>query len=94
MRDKSGAECRVTIGSPGVLSGNVVRIPIDIPVNACGNSVDVVALPDPAFGNTCANVDAGRVSAPTGGQEMGGSGMGVMGMGEHVVQEMTHKHCE
>ncbi|MCA1218961.1 chaplin, partial [Streptomyces sp. 8L] len=45
-------------GSPGVLSGNNVQVPVDIPVNACGNSVDVVALLNPAFGNTCANVTA------------------------------------
>jgi hypothetical protein len=42
-------------GSPGVLSGNTVQIPIHIPVNACGNTVDVIALLNPAFGNTCVN---------------------------------------
>ncbi|WP_326700698.1 chaplin [Streptomyces sp. NBC_01754] len=41
--------------SPGVLSGNVVQAPVDIPVNACGNSVDIVGLLNPAFGNTCVN---------------------------------------
>lgn len=44
------------IGSPGVLSGNVVQVPIHIPVNVCGNTVNVVGLLNPAFGNTCANV--------------------------------------
>ncbi len=44
-------------GSPGVLSGNVVQIPIHIPVNACGNSIDIIALLNPAFGNTCVNAD-------------------------------------
>ncbi|MFI5640176.1 chaplin [Streptomyces goshikiensis] len=43
------------IGSPGVLSGNVIQIPIHIPVNACGNSVSVIGLLNPAFGNTCVN---------------------------------------
>ncbi|MER6377574.1 chaplin [Streptomyces mirabilis] len=33
----SGAQ-GVGVGSPGVLSGNVVQIPIDVPVNACVNS--------------------------------------------------------
>lgn len=42
--------------SPGVLSGNVVQAPIHIPVNACGNTVSVIGLLNPAFGNTCANV--------------------------------------
>ncbi|MCF6522546.1 chaplin [Streptomyces sp. JJ36] len=39
--------------SPGVGSGNNVQVPIDIPVNACGNSVDVVGLLNPAMGNEC-----------------------------------------
>ncbi len=50
----SGAEGAAT-GSPGVLSGNVVQVPVHVPVNVCGNSVDVIALLNPAFGNTCAN---------------------------------------
>jgi hypothetical protein len=49
----------VAVGSPGVLSGNVVQIPVHIPVNACGNSVNVIALLNPAFGNTCANLGQG-----------------------------------
>lgn len=49
----------VAVGSPGVLSGNVVQIPVHIPVNACGNSVNVIALLNPAFGNTCANLGRG-----------------------------------
>ncbi|MEU6929915.1 MULTISPECIES: chaplin ChpH [unclassified Streptomyces] len=43
------------IGSPGVLSGNVVQVPIHIPVNVCGNTVSVIGLLNPAFGNTCIN---------------------------------------
>ncbi|AKH81524.1 chaplin [Streptomyces sp. CNQ-509] len=43
------------VQSPGVLSGNVVQAPIHIPVNACGNTVNVVGLLNPAFGNTCIN---------------------------------------
>ncbi|MGW2237388.1 chaplin, partial [Streptomyces sp. NPDC001759] len=41
--------------SPGVLSGNNVEVPVEVPVNACGNSVNAVAGLDPAFGNRCAN---------------------------------------
>ncbi|MEW2509078.1 chaplin [Streptomyces sp. NPDC046870] len=41
--------------SPGVLSGNVVQVPIHVPVNVCGNTVDVIALLNPAFGNACVN---------------------------------------
>ncbi|MFJ1803132.1 chaplin [Streptomyces sp. NPDC088180] len=42
-------------GSPGILSGNLVQAPIDIPVNLCGNSVTVVGLLNPVFGNSCSN---------------------------------------
>lgn len=41
--------------SPGVGSGNLIQIPIHIPVNVCGNSVSVIGLLNPAFGNTCVN---------------------------------------
>ncbi|WP_327428842.1 MULTISPECIES: chaplin [unclassified Streptomyces] len=41
--------------SPGVLSGNVIQVPVHIPVNVCGNTVDVIALLNPTSGNTCSN---------------------------------------
>ncbi|MFJ4808787.1 chaplin [Streptomyces longwoodensis] len=44
-----------TGGSPGVGSGNHVQIPVDVPVNVCGNSVDVVGALNPSVGNDCAN---------------------------------------
>ncbi|OIJ62511.1 chaplin [Streptomyces mangrovisoli] len=50
----SGAE-GLAVGSPGVLSGNVIQIPIHVPINVCGNSVNVIGLLNPAIGNTCAN---------------------------------------
>ncbi|MBE4739446.1 chaplin [Streptomyces caniscabiei] len=43
------------IGSPGVLSGNVVQVPIHIPVNVCGNTINVIGLLNPAAGNVCVN---------------------------------------
>ena len=43
------------VGSPGVLSGNVVQVPVHVPVNVCGNTVSVIGLLNPAFGNTCFN---------------------------------------
>ncbi|SCD62036.1 Small secreted domain, partial [Streptomyces sp. di50b] len=42
-------------GSPGVLSGNVVQAPVHVPVNVCGNTVNVVGILNPAVGNACAN---------------------------------------
>jgi hypothetical protein len=41
--------------SPGVLSGNVVQVPVHVPVNVCGNTINAVGLLNPAFGNTCTN---------------------------------------
>ncbi|MFI8828043.1 chaplin ChpH [Streptomyces sp. NPDC053431] len=43
------------IGSPGVLSGNVVQVPVHVPVNVCGNTVTIIGLLNPTFGNTCVN---------------------------------------
>ena len=45
----------VAVASPGVLSGNLIQVPVHIPVNLCGNSIDVIAALNPAFGNTCLN---------------------------------------
>ncbi|MCW1094073.1 chaplin ChpF [Streptomyces tendae] len=52
----AGAE-GAAVGSPGVLSGNVVQVPVHVPVNVCGNTIDVIGLLNPAFGNTCENGD-------------------------------------
>ncbi|MFF8189578.1 chaplin [Streptomyces bobili] len=41
--------------SPGVLSGNVVQLPVHVPVNVCGNTINLPGLLNPAFGNTCVN---------------------------------------
>ncbi|MEV0321800.1 chaplin ChpH [Streptomyces sp. NPDC050658] len=50
----SGAQ-GAAVKSPGVLSGNVVQAPIHVPVNVCGNTVSVIGLLNPTFGNTCIN---------------------------------------
>ncbi|MFG3657417.1 chaplin ChpD [Streptomyces sp. NPDC047706] len=50
----SGAE-GAAVGSPGVLSGNVVQVPVHVPVNVCGNTINVIAALNPAFGNYCQN---------------------------------------
>ncbi|CAM5285067.1 MULTISPECIES: chaplin [Streptomyces] len=43
------------LNSPGVISGNAVQIPIHVPINLCGNTIDIIGLLNPAFGNTCVN---------------------------------------
>ncbi|MER5311485.1 chaplin [Streptomyces sp. NPDC002773] len=52
----SGAE-GVAAASPGIVSGNVVQVPVHVPINLCGNTVTLVGLINPAFGNTCVNTD-------------------------------------
>ncbi|HEY5835823.1 chaplin [Streptomyces sp.] len=54
-----------TAGSPGVLSGNTVQVPAHVPVNVCGNTVDVVGALNSASGQACANTSAtGETSPP------------------------------
>ncbi|MEW2295712.1 chaplin [Streptomyces sp. NPDC006743] len=50
----AGAE-GAAVGSPGVISGNTIQIPVHVPINVCGNTIDIIALLNPAFGNTCVN---------------------------------------
>ncbi|WP_141204122.1 chaplin [Streptomyces griseorubiginosus] len=62
-----------TGGSPGVGSGNHVEVPIDAPVNVCGNSVDVIGIGNPAMGNDCGNGSGGHHTPPGGSQTPPGS---------------------
>lgn len=50
--------------SPSVLSGNRIQAPIHIPVNVCGNSVDVIGAGNAATGDDCANGDPGTPAEP------------------------------
>jgi ChpA-C len=45
------------LASPGVISGNNIQVPVHVPINLCGNSINVVGLINPTFGNTCLNLD-------------------------------------
>ncbi|MFF4037945.1 chaplin [Streptomyces sp. NPDC001816] len=45
----------VATDSPGVVSGNVIQIPLDLDANVCGNTIDIIALLNPAFANYCTN---------------------------------------
>ncbi|MGW2638980.1 chaplin [Streptomyces sp. NPDC001348] len=79
--------------SPGLVSGNTVQVPVHVPVNVCGNTVNVVGLLNRAVGGTCANTGhtegsgtaasgtaaSGGASARGGGQDSEGalSGNGV-----------------
>ncbi|MEU9099422.1 chaplin [Streptomyces sp. NPDC048361] len=41
--------------SPGVVSGNLVQVPVHVPVNATGNTVNVIGALNPVFGNQSSN---------------------------------------
>ncbi|MFF3603444.1 chaplin [Streptomyces sp. NPDC002463] len=74
------------VGSPGVGSGNTIQLPVHVPVNACGNTVSVVGLLNPAFGNSCANRSAER--------ETGGYGDESGGVRSHKDQPATPRGGE
>ncbi|MED7824100.1 chaplin [Streptomyces chiangmaiensis] len=50
----SGAEGSA-LNSPGFLSGNVVQVPVHVPVNVCGNTLNVIGLLNPSSMNSCSN---------------------------------------
>ncbi|MFF2200271.1 chaplin [Streptomyces sp. NPDC058145] len=67
-------------GSPGVISGNTIQVPVHIPLNVCGNTVNVVGLLNPTAGNACRNGGdedgsdrAGSSSSRGGASARGGS---------------------
>ncbi|MEU5079605.1 MULTISPECIES: chaplin [Streptomyces] len=45
----------VAANSPGILSGNVVQVPINLQANVCGNTINIIGLLNPAVGNICVN---------------------------------------
>ncbi|MBD0422784.1 chaplin [Streptomyces sp. TRM S81-3] len=68
-------------GSPGLISGNTVQVPVDVPVNVCGNTVNVVGLLNPAAGNSCANTGSGSTASEQGGTSGGSSSGGAVAEG-------------
>src|SRR5436305_1807964 len=71
----SGGGTAGTSNSPGVLSGNTVQVPVDAPVNACGDTVNVVGLKNVASGNHCANDSSGSTGATAHGGTSGSPGI-------------------
>ncbi|MFF5717458.1 chaplin [Streptomyces buecherae] len=92
--------------SPGVLSGNNVQVPLHVPINACGNTVDVVGALNPAAGNRCANVDGhgaghtksrtgktGNAGKPGGGQQSRPAGKGGTGELRETIRSGGGAHA-
>ncbi len=53
----SGAQ-GAALNSPGVVSGNTVQVPVHVPVNVCGNSINIVGLLNPASATPASTTDA------------------------------------
>jgi hypothetical protein len=91
----SGAQ-GTSVGSPGLLSGDLVQLPVHVPVNVCGNTVNVVGVLNPAYGNACANTSsgtgagggAGTGSTNSGGAHAGGSAAGSPGVGSGLTVQL------
>ncbi|WP_086558657.1 chaplin [Streptomyces africanus] len=70
--------------SAGVLSGNNVQVPVDVPINLCGNTVNVLAALNESFGNVCRN---GSHKGKGSGTDASGVAKGSSGVGSgNVVQ--------
>ncbi|MFF9624686.1 chaplin [Streptomyces griseosporeus] len=67
------------VQSPGLIAGNTVQLPVHLPVNLCGNTVDVVGLLNPAAGNSCTASD-GAAGGTTGAPETRGEAHGSPGV--------------
>ena len=86
-------------GAPGLISGNTIQLPVHVPVNVCGNTVDALGLLNPAAGNACVNRGAVRggsgqtsqTSVSGGGASTAGSAQGSpCGLAGDVVQLPVH----
>ncbi|MGJ5893189.1 chaplin [Streptomyces niveiscabiei] len=77
-----------TADSPGAVSGNTVQLPVHIPVNLCGNTVDVVGLLNPAMGNKCVNSSSGPASS--GSVSSGSASSGAANGGGAHTDGRTH----
>ncbi|WP_242584319.1 chaplin [Streptomyces sp. MST-110588] len=41
--------------APGAVSGNLGEVPLHVPTQLCDNTIDVIGILNPAFGNVCRN---------------------------------------
>ena len=68
-----------TANSPGVASGNLIEIPVNLPINLCGNTLNVIGLLNPAADNTCGNENGSGDSS--GSTTANGTAVGSPGIG-------------
>jgi hypothetical protein len=74
-----------TAGSPGVISGNTIQLPVHVPVNVCGNTVSVAGLLNSAVGNSCANKGGGGKEEASGSSQGGANATGAAAESAGVV---------
>lgn len=67
----------ITEDASGFLSGNVIQAPVSVPVNICGNTVNVLGALNPAVGNDCAQGSGSSRSGGSGGKSDGAGAVGV-----------------
>jgi hypothetical protein len=76
-------------GSPGIGSGNLIQIPVDAPVNVCGNQLDVIGIGNSDRGNSCKN--GGKGKHRRSGTSASGSGSDSPGVGAGNVLQVPVK---
>lgn len=77
-------------GSPGVLSGNEVQVPVDVPVNVCGNTINVIGLLNSATGNACTNTsESAGGSTATGARPARHAGNAADESSGHLLGSLT-----
>lgn len=54
VQNDSGSD-GAAVGSPGVTGGNVLQVPLQLPINLCRNTIDIIGLLNATSGNTCIN---------------------------------------
>ncbi|WP_325727957.1 chaplin [Actinocrinis sp.] len=76
-----------TSHSPGIGSGNLIQLPVNAPINVCGNQLDVIGILDSVTGNSCSNGGESAAGGPNGGTSASGSAKHSPGIGSgNLVQ--------
>ncbi|MFE9497742.1 chaplin [Streptomyces collinus] len=55
MLSRAAVRTSVDASFSGVLSGDAAQIPVHVPIDICGGTVDVIGELNPTFGNACVN---------------------------------------
>lgn len=74
--DTTTSATGATIDSPGIGSGNLIQIPVNAPINVCGNQIDVIGLLNTNHGDSCANNAGDAPTALGGSSDSPGIGSG------------------